>query len=146
MTLPKIKEVKNILSFVKKSVTKGGFRYVTNYVSGLITLAQKTVRKIANASKEIKSQSSLNDILTKARFEKETLEKRYLKKIKFMFNSFDVYLIIDDTLVERNGKHIEETKSHFDHNENRYVIGHQFFTSLLYTPFMQLPLFPKALF
>jgi SRSO17 transposase len=143
MALPKIKEVQNILSFVKKSVTKGGFRYVTNYVSGLITLAKKTVRKIASASKEIKYQSSLNNILTKAKFDKETLEKRYLRKIKFMFNNFDVYLIIDDTLVERNGKHIEETKSHFDHNENKYLKGHQFFTSLLYTPFMQLPLFPE---
>jgi len=71
------------------------------------------------------------------------MEKRYLKKIRYLFKKVPVYLIIDDTLVERNGKKIEEAQKHFDHNENDYVNGHQFFTALLYTPFLQLPLFPE---
>jgi len=141
MTLPQIKEIINILKFAKKSFTKGGFRHVQIYVNGLISLARKSVKKIAEASKI--NQQSLNYAISKAKFEKEKLEKRYLKKLKYLFKKFPVYLIIDDTLVERNGKKVEEAQHHFDHNEKDYVKGHQFFTSLLYTPFLQMPLFPN---
>lgn len=51
MALPKIKEVVSILKFAKKSFTKGGFRYVANYISGLIASAKKTVKKLPNLVK-----------------------------------------------------------------------------------------------
>jgi len=54
-----------------------------------------------------------------------------------------IYLIFDDTLVERNGKKIEETQYHHEHSTDSKIKGHQFFTSILYTPFLQLPLFPE---
>lgn len=141
MILPKIKEVTNILNFAKKVFTKGSFRLVNNYISGLITLTKKSVKNIAQVSKV--NQSTLNYTLTEAKFEKEKLEKRYFEKIKFMFKGSKVYLLLDDTLVERNGKHIEQTQKHFDHNSNNYIQGHQFFTAILCTPFLQLPIFPE---
>ncbi len=143
MALPKIKEVESILKFAKKAFTKGSFRYVVQYVDGLITLARKTVRKITEASAEIKNQSALNYVLTEAKFKEEVLKQRYLEKIRYLFKNVPVYLIIDDTLVERNGKTIEEAQKHFDHNSNGYINGHQFFTAILYTPLLQLPLFPR---
>jgi len=141
MVLPKIKEVTNILNFAKKIFTKGSFRLVNNYISGLITLTKQSVKKIAKASKV--NQQTLNYTLNEAKFEKEKLEKRYLKKLKYMFKNVKVYLLIDDTLVERDGKYIEQTKKHFNHNSNNYIQGHQFFTAILYTPFLQLPIFPE---
>ncbi len=143
MVLPKIKEIINTIKFTKRAFTKGGFRHVTNYVSGLISSAKKTVKKIAQECLDEKHQSALNRILNEAKFEKEELEKRYLKKIKYMFKNSKVFLIIDDTLVERNGKKVEEAQSHFNHNTSGYLRGHQFFTAILYTPFLQLPLFPE---
>jgi len=143
MALPIIKEVSSILKFAKKAFTKGSFRYVTQYVNGLISLGKKTVKKISEASSEIKHQSNLNYVLTEAKFEEELLERRYLQKIKHLFKNIPVYLIIDDTLVERNGKAIEEAQKHFNHNDNDYINGHQFFTAILWTPFLQLPLFPQ---
>jgi len=143
MILHKIKEVINTIKFAKKAFTKGGFRLVTNYISGLISSTKKTVRKIASGFIDIKHQSSLNRILNKAKFEKEQLEKRYLKKIKYLFKNSKTSLIIDDTLVERNGKHIELTQKHHDHNTNSYINGHQFFTAIIHTGFLQLPLFPE---
>jgi len=143
MILPIIKGVKKVINFLKVGFkSKGSFRNVTAYVNGLISLGKKTVNKISQASLEIKHQSALNRVLTESKFEKEKLEERYLKKAKYLFKNSDVYLILDDTLVERNGKCIEETQKHFDHNTNSYVNGHQFFTSILYTPLLQLPLFP----
>ncbi len=143
MVLPLIKEVESILKFAKKAFTRGSFRLVTQYVNGLIALAKKTVNKISEASSEIKYQSALNRVLTESKFEEEYLRKRYLEKIKYLFKNMQVYLIIDDTLVERNGKTIEESQKHFDHNTNSFINGHQFFTALLYTPFLQLPIFPE---
>jgi len=143
MVLPLIKEVNSILKFAKRAFTKGSFRYVTQYVNGLIVLAKKTVNKISEASSEIKHQSALNRVLTEAKFEEEYLQKRYLEKIRYLFKNMQVYLIIDDTLVERNGKTVEEAQKHFDHNSNSFINGHQFFTALLYAPFLQLPIFPE---
>lgn len=143
MVLPKIKEVVSILKFAKKAFTKGGFRLAGIYINGLISIAKKTVNKIAKASTEINHQQKLNRILNEAKFEKEILEKRYLEKIRFLFKNSKVYLIFDDTLVERLGKHVEEAQYHYDHSKDKEVKGHQFFTSMIYTPFLQLPLFPQ---
>ena len=141
MILPKIKEVASILSFAKKFFTKGSFRHVQNYISGLISVDKKSIKKISEASKT--NQQSLNYAINEAKFEKEKLEERYLKKVKFLFKNAKVFLILDDTLVERNGKNIELIQKHFDHNENKYVNGHQFFTAILWTPFLQIPVFPE---
>jgi len=143
MILSKIKEIPKLLSFARKSFTKGGFRHVGNYLSGLISLAKKTVRKISASCADEKHSSALNRILIDAKFEKELLEEKYLKKIRYLFRGQDIFLIIDDTLVPHDGKHIEESQDHFDHTSNSFIKGHQFFTAILYTPFLQLPLFPE---
>lgn len=143
MVLPKIKEVENLLAFAKVAFTRSSFRHITQYVNGLISLAKKTVKKISEASSEIKNQSSLNYALTEARFEQDALTKRYLEKIRYLFKNVRVYLIIDDTLVERNGDTVQEAQYHYDHNTGKQIKGHQFFTALLWTPFLQLPIFPE---
>ena len=140
MVLPKIKGINSILNFAKKIFTKGSFRLVDNYISGLITLGKKSIKKIAKAAKV--NQQTLNYTLNEAKFDKEKLEKRYFEKLKYVFKDAKTYLLIDDTLVERDGKHIEQTQSHFDHNCNSYVNGHQFFTAIFCTSFLQLPIFP----
>jgi hypothetical protein len=141
--LLKIKEVLNLLNFAKKAFTKGGFRHACNYITGLISCNKKTVKKISESTPDEKNHCAIERILNEARFEKERLEKRYFEKIKYLFKNSDIYLIIDDTLVERDGEKIEETQSHYDHNTNSYIKGHQFFTAMLYTPFLELPIFPE---
>lgn len=143
MVLPLIKEVEKLLSFAKPMFTKNGFRHAQGYISGLIGLGKKTVKKISEALIGEKNHSAISRILTEAKFEKEQLELRYLQKLKYFFKNLEVYLIFDDTLVKREGKLVEETKYHYDHNTDSKIKGHQFFTSVLYTPFLQLPLFPE---
>lgn len=143
MVLTKIKEIIKNLSFAKKAFTKGGFRHVGNYISGLIASAKKTVKKISKACPDENHSSALNRLLSEAKFKKEELEQRYLKKVKYIFKGHKLILLIDDTLVERNGEHIEEAQKHFDHSNDKYIQGHQFLTAILYTPFLQLPLFPE---
>ncbi|MBU0459152.1 transposase [Patescibacteria group bacterium] len=141
--LPKLKELDKHLSFAKKAFTKNGFRHATQYINGLITLNKKTVKQISRASIEEKHHSAVSRILTEAHFKQELLEQRYLKKIKYICKGQIISLLFDDTLVEREGKKIEETQFHKDHCNNGFVMGHQFFTALIHTPILQLPLFPK---
>lgn len=139
--LVELKKLNSHLSFLKNCFTKHGFRHVIQYIDGLIALAKKTVKQISKAAGS--NQSLLNRILTDAKFDQEELEERYYKKIKYLVRGQEVSLLFDDTLVERDGKHIEETQRHKDHSADDFITGHQFFTSVIYTPLLQLPLFPK---
>lgn len=141
--LPKLRQLNKHLSFAKKSFTKGGFRHITNYIDGLITINKKTVKRISRASIDEKHHSAIGRILREAGFDQEALEKRYLIKIKYLAKGQFIWLLFDDTLVEREGEHIEETKLHKDHSTNSFITGHQFFTSIIHTSLINLPLFPK---
>jgi len=142
--LPQLKQVNTHLSFLRKSFTQRGFRHATIYINGLIALNRKTVRRISKACAEGEDESSLNRILTEAQFKQQELEERYLKKVSYYSRWQETSLIFDDTLVKREGKKVEETQSHKNHCKGEeFITGHQFFTSMIHTPLMQLPLFPK---
>ena len=141
--LPELKELNKHLAFVKHAFSRGGFRHVVQYVDGLITLNKKTVKQISKASVEENHHSAMSRLLTEASFEQESLEQRYLKKTKYLTKGMKVSLLFDDTLVERNGKKVEEAQRHFNHSDDEFISGHQFFTSLIHTPLLQLPLFPR---
>lgn len=50
MVIPLIKEVKNLISFVKNSFKScKGFRHAQGYLSGIIASGKKTVKKISEA-------------------------------------------------------------------------------------------------
>ena len=141
--LPELKELNKHLAFVKQAFSRRGFRHVVQYVDGLITLNKKTAKKISEASVEENHHSALSRLLTEASFKQEQLEQRYLKKIKYLTKGIKISLLFDDTLVERNGKKVEEAQRHFNHSEDEFISGHQFFTSLIHTPVLQLPLSPR---
>jgi hypothetical protein len=141
--LPKLKQLNSHLSFFRKCFTKRGFRHVIRYINGLIALNKKTVKQISKASVDDVDQSLLNRILTEAAFKQDELEERYIKKIAYFTKGYEISLLFDDTLVERNGKKVEEAQSHKDHTNNDFLTGHEFFTSIIYTSAIQLPLLPK---
>jgi hypothetical protein len=141
--LPKLEELNKHLTFAKKTFTKNGFRHFTQYIDGLITINKKTVRQISRASLEENHHSAISRLLTEASFKQSLLETRYLKKVAYFAKGQKISLIFDDTLAEHDGKKIEETQSHKDHSSNGFITGHQFFTAILHTALVQLPLFPK---
>lgn len=141
--LPKLEELNKHLSFTKMAFTKRGFRHVVQYVDGLITLNRKTVKQISRASIEEHHHSAITRLLTEAIFEQELLEQRYLKKIKYLTKGSKTSLLFDDTLVKLEGKKVKEAQSHYDHSDDGFIRGHQFFTPMIHTPLLQLPLFPK---
>jgi SRSO17 transposase len=52
----------------------------------------------------------------------------------------DGILVIDDTIIERNGKNIEYTDIFFDHNKKKYVRGYQVATSLFIGKYGKYPI------
>lgn len=141
--LPELKNLNKHLNFAKIGWSNGNFRHIQNYISGLIALNKKTIFQISLASKDEDHHSAIHRVLQYADFKQEVLEQRYLKKLKFLFKGKETFLIFDDTLYYREGKHIEESQYHQDHCSNKKVRGHQFFTAMLSCGSLQLPLFPK---
>jgi len=141
--LPKLKQIEKHLCFAKKAFTKNGFRHMTQYIDGLIALNKKTVKQISRASLEENHHSAISRLLTDASVKQKELECRYLSKLEYIMRRQKKILVFDDTLAEHNGKKIEETQRHFDHSNDEFITGHQFFTALIYTPLLQLPLFPQ---
>ena len=141
--LPKLKEVNKYLSFLKNCFTKPQFNHVKNYVGGLIALNKKTINSISNSSREEKDQSSLNRFLTEAEWSEDEVQDRYVKKISHQTRRKPTSLIIDDSIAEKTGKHIEEVQYHKGHSGNGFVFGHQVVTALIMCFGLLLPLFPK---
>ena len=141
--LPKLKEVNKYLSFLKNCFTKPQFNHVRNYVGGLIALNKKTISSISNSSKEEKDQSNLNRFLTEAEWSEDEVQDRYVKKISHQTKRKPTSLIIDDSIAEKTGKHIEDVQYHKNHSGNGFVFGHQVVTAWIMCFGLLLPLFPK---
>lgn len=138
-----LKSITKYLNFAKVGWSKGGFRHIQIYISGLIALNKKTIRQISLASCDEKHHSQIHYFLQYAQFEQEKLSAQYLKKLKYLFKSLEAILIFDDTLVLREGEKIEETQYHKDHQSNSFLKGHQFFTSMILFGVQSFPLFPR---
>ena len=141
--LPELKELNSHLKFTKIAFTKCGFRHILAYINGLIALNRKSIKSITKNSCNEKDHNAIQKLLQKGKFDQEKLEKRYLKKLKFLFKNLKVNLIFDDTLHQRFGKKIEGTQLHKDHCTNGFINGHQYFTAILVAGNLQFPLFPR---
>ena len=140
--LPEIRELNQHLNFLKNFSTKGGFRHIQQYISGLITLEKKTIKKISEASLSEKNHSAIARMLSDGKLEQKNLERRYLKKTAYYAKGFDVYLLIDDTHSEHEGEEIYGVQVHKSHTSKGYLKGHQFVTGLLCFGMYKMPVFP----
>lgn len=141
--LPRIDMLNSVISFAKKCFSRPQFAHFRQYVGGLITLSNKTVSGVATACVSRQDQSSLNRFLTCADWDEQSLEEKYLKKVKHTLGRERVSLIIDDSLSEKTGTHIAEVQYHKDHTGKGYVFGHQIVTALVKGRDKTFPLFPK---
>ena len=81
--------------------------------------------------------------MTEAEWSEDEVQDRYVKKISHQTKRKPTSLIIDDSIAEKTGKHIEEVQYHKDHSGNGFVFGHQVVTALIMCFGLLLPLFPK---
>jgi DDE family transposase len=142
--LLKLKKLNSHLKFTKTAFTKNGFRHITNYINGLIAINRKSIKSISKNSPDEINHNSIQKLLQNGKFDQNALEKRYIKKLKFIFKNLKISLIFDDTLHQRFGKKIQGSQSHKNHaSGSNYIYGHQYFTAMLIAGKLQFPLFPR---
>lgn len=122
-------------------------KHMAEYLVGLM-IPPETRRKSVNSINELvgrKDQSSLNRFINNMK--PEQLQGGWVSHLKETIGNKNVYIVIDDTLVEHeDAVKMEGVASFFDHQSERYVDAHQFVTSILVTvddeeiiPFLCIP-------
>ena len=106
------------------------YELFVRYITGLLVSQNKTIDGLNSVFVQKTDQSNVNRFLT----EYPWLKTDFHDELKQLFSRHRVgssfsYFILDDTLLEKVGKHIESAGIHFDHTTNQYVFGHQIVTT-----------------
>jgi len=106
------------------------YELFVRYITGLLISENKTVDGLNSVFVQKTDQSNVNRLLT----EYPWLKTDFNDELQQLFSRHRIgssfsYFILDDTLLEKVGKHIESAGIHFDHTTNQYVFGHQIVTS-----------------
>ena len=109
--------------------TEAARRHFAEYLTGLMVAERKTVRGINREFVVTTDQSCLNRWLTEVSWDVQTLNDRRLEWLqrdpKTCYSPRGV-IAIDNTLVDHEGKLIEDVGWFWDHADERYVIAHDY--------------------
>jgi len=104
-------------------------RHFAEYLTGLLVALRKTVLGIHGEFAETTDQSSLNRFMTQYEWDTEKLNDRRLEKHQedpTTRYSKDGVIPLDNTLVDHDGKLIEDVGWFWDHAEQRHKIAHDY--------------------
>lgn len=119
-------------------------RHFAEYLTGLVLCPNKTVTGINDAFIGHRDQSAKNHFLTAANWSLDDIESSRFTLIQERVRRDhiqDEYLIIDDSISHKTGKHIEGVGWHYDHSEGKSVLGHQLVTTHYYCRSFHVPLY-----
>jgi hypothetical protein len=112
--------------------TDAARRHFAEYLTGLMVAERKTVSGINREFVVTTDQSCLNRWLTEVAWDVQTLNNRRLEWLqrepKTRYSPRGV-IAIDNTLVDHEGKLIEDVGWFWDHADERYVIAHDYISS-----------------
>lgn len=120
---------------------KAQFRHFQHYVIGLmIYLGDKNLSGLSRAIPDGRHQCSLYRFLSEATWDAEKVKqvrleqlnrkvRRALAKEQRKGKKATVYLIIDDSLVEKSGKTMSGVAKHRSHKDKKLVLGHVWVTA-----------------
>lgn len=121
---------------------KPQFKNFCFYILGLILCLEARNIKDINDQLRKKNQSSLNRFLTESCW----LNKKIRQKRRQLINQFIahskkkvVYFIIDDTVLDKTGLHIEGIGLHYSNSSKRSVRGHNLVTGICIIDDVLLP-------
>lgn len=117
-------------------------RHLLEYLTGLLVGPNRTVQGINDRFLGHADQSNKNRFLTASPWSEEELQRiRFQGVAKHLagLSTKSCYLIIDDTLLEKTGRHIEGADWHYSHAKGRTVWGHCLVSSHLMTPRIHVP-------
>jgi len=121
-------------------LTKPQSEHFARFVTGLIVSPNKTVEGITQASVYAKDQSALNRFLTVSPWKRKRVRNAVLRTAQHrrLLGSGCAF-VLDDTLNEKRGKHMDAAGWFFDHCTGHTIWGHQLVTSGYVTPHCFVP-------
>ncbi len=125
--------LKRLLEQFKPCFTKPQFRNFSTYILGLVASeGKKNIDAINRCFMDSRDQSTLNRFLTASPWSIQRLESKRLtlaRQSLLPTEGSTGTLIIDDTINEKTGKHMEEAGYHYDSSQGKAVWGHDLVTT-----------------
>jgi len=121
-----------LLEEFRPCFSKPQFRNFSTYTLGLIACeGKKNIDTINRCFLNAKDQSSLNRFLTQSPWNLQKLEDKRLSMSRCLpvEEGSTGYLLVDDTINRKTGKHMEEAGYHFDSAQGKAVWGHDIVTT-----------------
>ena len=107
-------------------------KHLAEYLTGLMIAEHKTVSGINREFVERGDQSCLNRWLTEVEWDPKELNDRRLQKMqedsRTKYSQRGV-IALDNTLIDHDGKTIEDVGYFWDHAEKRHLIAHDYLIS-----------------
>ena len=116
--------VEEFADFFRRMFSWHQFRRFKQYLTGLITGGNPSVRSIARRQVEPVDQSSLNRFLTLYGWDEDRLNRRRLQLLQSKRETrwrWDGVVAIDDTLLPKTGRKMPGAGKLYDHSSARYV-------------------------
>ena len=134
MLIPSTASVmEELLKQFKPCFTKPQFRNFSTYILGLVASeGKKNIDAINRSFMDSRDQSTLNRFLTASPWSIQRLESKRLtlaRQSLLLTEGSSGALIIDDTINEKTGKHMEEAGYHYDSSQGKAVWGHDLVTT-----------------
>ncbi|MEM2759784.1 MAG: transposase [Nitrososphaerales archaeon] len=116
--------LKNCIGKFSLSYHQG--KLLARYVTGLIASTNKTISGISSVFMK-QSMRAMNRLMTEYPWDTSRINMERLEELQehneTRWSKYGI-LIIDDTIVEKRGKHIPYVGKFYDHAEKRFVNGH----------------------
>ena len=121
-----------LLEEFRPCFSKPQFRNFSTYTLGLVACeGKKNIEAINRCFLNAKDQSSLNRFLTHSPWNLQKLEEKRLSLAQCLpiEAGSTGYLLVDDTINRKTGKHMQEAGYHYDSAEGKAVWGHDIVTT-----------------
>lgn len=101
------------------------FKNFEQFITGIIINDKANIRALAQGFRRGKSYDSLHHFLSEASWNYDKVIETSISVIKHLDEPFSFsekgWLVIDDTLIEKYGKHIEATSKLYDHSKGCFL-------------------------
>jgi hypothetical protein len=137
----KIDSFGNTLDAYRGCFSKPQWKHFTTYMNGLVLgeKGEKNIQDIACNALDGKHQSSLNRFLTIHRWNKKRLNAFRLKES--LHDRDGGVLIVDDTLIEKTGKHMGCVGYLYDHSKGKDILCHDVVSTFYHNREQRVPLY-----
>lgn len=125
--------LEELLEQYRSCFSEPQFENFSTYTVGLITCeGRKTIQAINRTFMDTKDQSSLNRFLTQSPWNLQSVQNKRLaiatEKLQDCNKSVG-YVLLDDTINQKTGKHMEDVGYHYDSKVGKAVLGHDIVTT-----------------